>query len=196
VHSDENLLGEPLVLDERHEAQRRLALPTDGKLSSAKVRALTRVATAANEARLLELALYATGAQLERLCRGLRSAQAADEGPAADPCVRKRCRRAGWCGWRLCSRRRRRICCCGRSSGVALSRRATRVGLASPHFSQQLARQAAARASTRVGVVGFARRSHSAGGYGHPPRVPIDLARISHNNLPGRRPRGLALALA
>ena len=62
-----------------------------GKLSYAKVRALTRVATAANEARLLELALYATGAQLERLCRGLRGAQAADEGPSPEErCVRKR----------------------------------------------------------------------------------------------------------
>ncbi len=62
-----------------------------GKLSYAKVRALTRVATPENEARLLELALYATGAQLERICRGFRSAQAADEGSAAeDRCVRKR----------------------------------------------------------------------------------------------------------
>ena len=62
-----------------------------GKLSYAKVRALTRVATPENEARLLELALYATGAQLERLCRGFRSAQTADEGPALeDRCVRKR----------------------------------------------------------------------------------------------------------
>ena len=41
-----------------------------GKLSYAKVRALTRVATAANEAKLLDLALAATGAQLERICRG------------------------------------------------------------------------------------------------------------------------------
>jgi len=62
-----------------------------GKLSYAKVRALTRVATAANEARLLEMALYATGAQLERLCRGLRGAQAADAGPSPEErCVRKR----------------------------------------------------------------------------------------------------------
>jgi Domain of unknown function (DUF222) len=42
------------------------------RLSYAKVRALTRVATPANEARLLEMALIATGAQLERLCRGYR----------------------------------------------------------------------------------------------------------------------------
>jgi len=50
-----------------------------GKLSYAKVRALTRVATPQNEALLLKLALEATGAQLERLCRGYRTAQAANE---------------------------------------------------------------------------------------------------------------------
>jgi hypothetical protein len=43
-----------------------------GKLSYAKVRALTRVATAENEGRLLELALSSTGAQLERICRTFR----------------------------------------------------------------------------------------------------------------------------
>src|SRR5208283_6225056 len=42
------------------------------RLSYAKVRALTRVATPENEAKLLEMALMATGAQLERLCRGYR----------------------------------------------------------------------------------------------------------------------------
>ena len=53
-------------------------------LSYAKVRALTRVATPENEALLLKLALEATGAQLERLCRGYRTAQAADEAPAPE----------------------------------------------------------------------------------------------------------------
>jgi hypothetical protein len=54
-----------------------------GELSYAKVRALTRVATPDNEARLLELAREATGAQLERICRGYRRAvrAMADEGP-------------------------------------------------------------------------------------------------------------------
>ena len=62
-----------------------------GKLSYAKVRALTRVATPENEARLLETALFATGAQLERLCRGYRTAQAIDEAPSPeDRCVRQR----------------------------------------------------------------------------------------------------------
>lgn len=55
-----------------------------GKLSYAKVRALSRVATPANEAKLLEMALHATGAQLERICRGVRTARAADEGPAPE----------------------------------------------------------------------------------------------------------------
>jgi hypothetical protein len=45
-----------------------------GKLSYAKVRALTRVATPETEAKLLDAALYSTGAQLERLCRGCRTA--------------------------------------------------------------------------------------------------------------------------
>jgi hypothetical protein len=44
-----------------------------GSLSYAKVRALTRVATPGNEALLLDMALLATGAQLERLCRGFRT---------------------------------------------------------------------------------------------------------------------------
>jgi hypothetical protein len=43
-----------------------------GKLSYAKVRALTRVATAENEGRLLDLAVASTGAQLERICRSFR----------------------------------------------------------------------------------------------------------------------------
>jgi hypothetical protein len=43
-----------------------------GRLSYAKVRALTRVATPTNETRLVEIALAATGAQLERMCRRFR----------------------------------------------------------------------------------------------------------------------------
>jgi hypothetical protein len=55
-----------------------------GKLSYAKVRALTRVATPDTEAKLLEVAVVATGAQLERLCRGYRRALAPDETLAAE----------------------------------------------------------------------------------------------------------------
>jgi hypothetical protein len=60
-----------------------------GRLSYAKVRALTRVATPTNEAKLVEIALVATGAQLERLCRRCR--RLIDDGaipgiePAPDP---------------------------------------------------------------------------------------------------------------
>src|SRR5262245_1615804 len=56
-----------------------------GQLSYAKVRALTRIATAANEARLVEIALMSTGAQLERICRRFR--RLADEGaiPGMEP---------------------------------------------------------------------------------------------------------------
>jgi hypothetical protein len=47
-----------------------------GQVSYAKVRAMTRVATADNETRLLAMARSATGGALERICRGYRQAQA------------------------------------------------------------------------------------------------------------------------
>jgi hypothetical protein len=50
-----------------------------GALSYAKVRALTRLATPANEEDLLEMARYCTGAQLERLCRMLRTVIGVDQ---------------------------------------------------------------------------------------------------------------------
>ena len=51
------------------------------RLSYAKVRALTRVAAPDTEARLLEMALMATGAQLERLCRGYRGVLEGEKAP-------------------------------------------------------------------------------------------------------------------
>lgn len=45
---------------------------TAGRLSYCKVRALTRAATPATEAELVELALGATGGQLESICRAWR----------------------------------------------------------------------------------------------------------------------------
>ncbi|WP_419161028.1 DUF222 domain-containing protein [Candidatus Palauibacter sp.] len=48
-----------------------------GRLSWSKVRALTRVATAENEGRLIEFALHHTASQLERFVRAWRSAEAA-----------------------------------------------------------------------------------------------------------------------
>jgi len=68
-------LGELPLIDE--------ALRTGG-LSYAKARALTRVATPANETRLLSMALLATGAQLERLCRGYRAAVEGEKAPAPE----------------------------------------------------------------------------------------------------------------
>ena len=55
-----------------------------GKLSYAKARALTRVATPETETKLLEVAVVATGAQLERLCRGYRRALAPNEAVAPE----------------------------------------------------------------------------------------------------------------
>jgi hypothetical protein len=57
-------------------------------LSYAKVRAITRVANADNEQRLLEVAL--AGAQLEQICRGLRSATRGESEAAQERVVRAR----------------------------------------------------------------------------------------------------------
>jgi hypothetical protein len=61
-----------------------------GRLSYAQVRAVTRVANAENEERLLEVALAATGAQLEQICRGLRSATRGESEAAQERYVRAR----------------------------------------------------------------------------------------------------------
>jgi hypothetical protein len=73
----------PAVARDRVRVARALgALPLiddalrQGALSYCKVRALARVATPTNEQHLLAAARFCTGAQLERLCRGLRSAVA------------------------------------------------------------------------------------------------------------------------
>jgi hypothetical protein len=52
-----------------------------GALSYAKVRAMTRVATAANEESLLDMALRSTAAQIERLCRVYRQVRPASASP-------------------------------------------------------------------------------------------------------------------
>jgi hypothetical protein len=62
----------------------------EGRLSYAQVRAVTRIATHENEGRVLEVALAATGAQLERICRGFRKATEGDHIHAADRRVRAR----------------------------------------------------------------------------------------------------------
>jgi hypothetical protein len=61
-----------------------------GRLSYVQVRAITRVANTENEERLLEVALAATGAQLEQICRGLRSATKGESEAAQERYVRAR----------------------------------------------------------------------------------------------------------
>jgi hypothetical protein len=55
-----------------------------GEISYSKVRAMTRVATAENEADLLSMARSATGAQLEKICRLKRMVNALDGESAAE----------------------------------------------------------------------------------------------------------------
>jgi hypothetical protein len=62
----------------------------EGRLSYSQVRAVTRIATHENEARVLEIALAATGAQLERICRGFRKATELEQLQAAERRVRAR----------------------------------------------------------------------------------------------------------
>jgi hypothetical protein len=66
-----------------------------GELSYCKVRALTRVATPATEAGLLEIARHATGAQLEKLVRGYAGALSATLG-AAQQTLDRRYLRWSW----------------------------------------------------------------------------------------------------
>jgi len=54
-----------------------------GELSYSKVRAITRIATAEIEHELVEMARYATAAQLERLVRGYRRVVSLESAEAA-----------------------------------------------------------------------------------------------------------------
>ncbi len=54
-----------------------------GELSYSKVRAITRITTPENESELLEMARWATAAQLERLVRGYRRAVSLESAEAA-----------------------------------------------------------------------------------------------------------------
>ena len=58
-----------------------------GRLSFSQVRAITRIADAATEAAWLQVAAHATGAQLEKMARGVARAQAADRGEKPKPHV-------------------------------------------------------------------------------------------------------------
>ena len=68
-----------------------------GQLSLDKVSALTRVATAADERTLLDVARHASAAQLASICRGIRRAMAAQQ-PATSRAQRN-ARRVSW-WWR------------------------------------------------------------------------------------------------
>ena len=64
-----------------------------GRLSWSKVRALTRMATAENEAQLVEFALHHTASQVERLVQAWKSAEAASaefEGGPSEMAARRR----------------------------------------------------------------------------------------------------------
>jgi hypothetical protein len=81
----------PPALGSAQEWRKGEATRESGNLSYAKVRALTRVATPETEAKLLDAAMYSTGAQLERLCRGYRAAMTADNVlPPPERSVRRR----------------------------------------------------------------------------------------------------------
>jgi hypothetical protein len=67
-----------------------------GELSFDKVRAVTRVATSADEELWVELARQASGSQLARICRGYRRATEAND---ADRAERHLARRGLWTHW-------------------------------------------------------------------------------------------------
>jgi hypothetical protein len=60
------------------------------ELSYSQVRALTRVASAENEASLLELARHSTAAQIERICRSFQTVVDPSEAAASERYVRRR----------------------------------------------------------------------------------------------------------
>ena len=62
----------------------------NGRLSYSQVRAITRIATSKNETTILDVALVATGAQMERICRGYRIATEGERDAASDRRVRAR----------------------------------------------------------------------------------------------------------
>lgn len=68
----------------------------DGRLSFDKVRAVTRVATPRDEAMWLDLAFQASGSQLARICRAVRSALDVDDPRRADDELARRGVRRWW----------------------------------------------------------------------------------------------------
>jgi hypothetical protein len=86
-----------------------------GKLSYAKVRAITRVATPETEQDFIDVAMHATASQIEKLTSAYRRVRVDPSEPTADlrRFVRRTDTRSGWCGSR-CNYRRSRPTWCGR----------------------------------------------------------------------------------
>jgi len=68
----------------------------DGRLSFDKIRAVTKVATPADDELWLEVALQASGAQLARICRGVRRALEVDDPRRAGDALLNRGVRLWW----------------------------------------------------------------------------------------------------
>jgi hypothetical protein len=68
----------------------------DGRFSYDKVRALTRVASPADESVWLELGLQSSGAQLTRICRAVRRALEAADPDVAEDALARRSLRTWW----------------------------------------------------------------------------------------------------
>lgn len=90
-------IGERAAREQVRVARRLRELPlicgafARGEISYTKVRALTRVASARTEETLVEIALHATGGQLERLVRGYASVLAAERGDGERAHEERRC---------------------------------------------------------------------------------------------------------
>jgi len=68
----------------------------DGRLSFDKIRAVTKVATPADDELWLDVAMQASGGQLARICRGVRRALEADDPRRADDALVNRGLRMWW----------------------------------------------------------------------------------------------------
>jgi hypothetical protein len=95
-----------------------------GTISYSKTRAITRVATSANEATLIEMARHATASQLEKTCRGYRRVMTEQQRERPESLADEEQRRSSdaairttaWCASRPASGRRRHASCCRRST--------------------------------------------------------------------------------
>ncbi|MBP2671279.1 MAG: putative His-Me finger endonuclease domain protein, partial [candidate division NC10 bacterium] len=147
-----------------------------GEVSYAKLRAITRVATPANEGALLEIARLSTGHQLETVCRKYRSVlrHDADPDPEAD-------RQRRWIARRDTADGMVRI------EAVLHPEEAALVWAALDHRAQQQCRE-----SHRVSAETVSAETSSAAPTAAPTRAPFDradaLVQIAQGYLRGDRP--------